>query len=235
MDVYGSAEYGRVTVGGGGNRVRAPGPVQVGCAVDVPIPIVNTTRHSLRYQVNTFERRWRPAGSAAEIRRRPASGPENGSGYGDGSDYEDGSGNEDGSGYGDEGETGGGDETERGRRASSGDGNRTAAGENSTGFEFRPAVGRLAPNETRRLCLSFRPAAGVPCAADAECRLTCDDFPGIVTVVPVTVEGDGCDGTRFEVRNDNNRHKTTVANSSVVNVPRAEGWGTVSLKYPRLE
>lgn len=49
IDIYASAEFGCVTIGEL-NRVVVPNDVQVGCEMrDERVPIVNTTRHWLRY------------------------------------------------------------------------------------------------------------------------------------------------------------------------------------------
>lgn len=49
IDIYASAEFGCVTIGEG-NHVEIPNDVQMGCLIwDERVPIVNMTRHWLRY------------------------------------------------------------------------------------------------------------------------------------------------------------------------------------------
>lgn len=193
-----------------------PGDVQVECAVDVQIPIVNTTRHRLNYYVHLCDQYPR-----SDVKSPPST-------------Y---------SGY-DEFESEEMEETEYRHTSSSElhedtvttdveepEDNKSSSTSRSNSrimsidsaqtpirvlrdpnlqktpspgqipfvFKFDKVAGELGPNEKSHLTLSFCPLKCVPYTVDAKCYLICNDFPEIVNILPVVIKGSGCD-TRFKVR-----------------------------------
>lgn len=209
IDVYASVEFGCVAVGEK-NRVRVSA-VQVGCEIVVPVPIVNTTRHRIRYCVRDVYDRRLESGATPP----PPSSVYSGGAGGHGMEPEteeieeepetieesDDIGEDD----------GGGESTittvhERtvdptGRFSP--ETRTTAIGDGGGGrlpaFEFDEIVGQLGPNEAGSLNLFFRPYRPRSYALRAKCYVMCEDFPGVVSVLPVVVTGSGCE-TRLEVR-----------------------------------
>lgn len=66
-------------------------------------------------------------------------------------------------------------------------------------FKFDKLTGELGPNERSYLNLSFCPLKSVLYTVKAKCNLMCNDFPELVTILPVVIKGSGCK-TQFKVR-----------------------------------
>lgn len=66
-------------------------------------------------------------------------------------------------------------------------------------FKFDKLTGELGPNEKSHLNLSFCPLKSVLYTLNAKCYLTCNDFPELVTILPIVLKGSGCK-TQLEVR-----------------------------------
>lgn len=209
-------EFGCVMIGDN-NCVQIPDNVQVGCEIDVQIPIVNMTRHRLHYYIKMYEQRPKPETKPSSTQSSIYSG------------YE-------------EFETDGMEQTEFKQPYKPLLDNSTCSSaieiedtkslttmSNSTRltsiestqslnvlkfknfnnqldseqspfvFKFDKIAGELAPNEKFHLKLSFCPLKSVPYTIDAKCYLMCNDFPEIVNILPVVIKGRGCK-TRFEVK-----------------------------------
>lgn len=202
---------------GDNNCVRIPDGVQVGCEIDVQIPIVNMTRHRLHYYVKMYEQRPKSETKPGSTRSSMYSG------------YE-------------EFETDGMEQTEfkQPNKPVQDDSTRSTGvklevtksltpmsnstrltsiestqslnvlkfenfnyqldpGQSPFVFKFDKIAGELGPNEKSHLKLSFCPPNSVPYTIDAKCYLMCNDFPEIVNILPVVIKGRGCN-TRFEVK-----------------------------------
>lgn len=205
-------EFGCVVIGDN-NSVQIPDNVQIGCDIDVQIPMVNMTRHRLHYYVKMYEQRPKPEIKTTNSMQSSV--------YDDYEDFE----------------TEGIEQTQFGRpygpilddhSTSNTDMNTKSltSMSNSTRltsiestqslnvlklknfnycseqtpfvFKFDKVAGELGPNEKCHLKLSFCPLKSETYTVDAKCYLMCNDFPEIVNILPVVIKGRGCK-TRFEV------------------------------------
>lgn len=245
MDIYASVEFGCVAIGEK-NHLVTPDRVQVGCKYEARVPIVNMTRHRLRYYVKTCDQRPESAmslSSAAAYEYEYEGLETEGTVLEEAEDrYE----NTDGtnvttlmqrlrktstdnddlwtSSDGDLKKMTPGDDddddddntlsfiepSESINRLKNENADSTSATDpdQSSSFVFRldKPTGELGPNEKRFLNLSFCPLKAVSYTVNAKCYLICNDFPGIVTTLPVVLEGSGC-ATRLKVSDIVSRHR----------------------------
>lgn len=202
IDIYASVEFGCVAIGEK-NHVRVSA-VQVGCEIAVPVPIVNTTRHRIRYYIcDVHDQRPEPGVSPSSV--YSAAGYE---GEPETEEIEE------------EPETN--EELDEIREDDDGESTVIAVHDSTIDpkgwyspetltrtigrgdgrlplFAFDEVAGQLGPNETHRLSLTFRPSRPTSYALRAKCYVMCDDFSEIISVLPVTVRASGCE-TRLEVR-----------------------------------
>lgn len=65
-------------------------------------------------------------------------------------------------------------------------------------FDFDKLTGELGPNEKTYLMLSFCPLKSVLYTMNVKCYLMCNNFQKIINILPVILEGSGCN-TQLEV------------------------------------
>lgn len=199
------------------NHVIIPNNVQVGCKIDVQIPIVNMTRHHLHYYINIYDQqpksdcvkssstslpsiRFQYEGLEETEMESEKTGFENNSGF----DYSDFVNSQF-------------SETELENSMSSITMNtlssitsietteslnvlknrnytpKTLSPEQSSFvFKFDEPTGELGPNEKNYLKLSFCPLKSVLYTVNVKCYVMCSNFQEIINMLPADVKGSGC-------------------------------------------
>jgi len=219
INIYACVEFGCVVIGEN-NNVYVPGSVQVGCEINMQIPIINTTRHRLHYCIVMRDQRSKSETNTENGSERLGSSCFEYDRLEEMTEYEHGSSPDklrnDRNGV-DSRDTSTSSTTvpddnslltsvESARSAPVSELNTWSFDERKSGpnqlpsvFKFERLAGELGPNEKRRLTLSFCPFKDTPFTVNAKCYLKCDEFPEVVSILPVVVTGNGCK-TSFKVR-----------------------------------
>jgi hypothetical protein len=208
INIYASVEFGCVTIGEK-NRVLVSNDVQIGYEMDVLIPIVNKTRHRLRYNIKMYNQQPMPETihdcsslssvcskyneeleiekieyeCTSEIQEDVATDTEL----------------EDAKSFMYNNSTTISIESIQSLNALKYKDAEKPSNQSQFVFKLDKDNGELGPNEKCYMKLSFCPIKSGLYTVNARCYLMCTNFPDIINILPLVIKGKGCN-TKFEVR-----------------------------------